>query len=83
MILLPAARDPSLFDRASGLRSRPAFSRALPHRSPILQHTEQRADIPLRYVIASHQKSHRDIAKKLVESWLGATFVTHDFLPPR
>jgi hypothetical protein len=42
---------------------------------------QQRPNIPFRHAIAPHEKLHPDVAKQLVEGWLGAMRFAHDILP--
>src|SRR5215469_1002866 len=42
---------------------------------------QQRPNIAFPHAIAPHEKLHRDVAKQLVEGWLGATRLAHDILP--
>src|SRR5215469_10913444 len=42
---------------------------------------QQRPNIAFPHAIAPHEKRHRDVAKQLVEGWLGATRLGHDILP--
>jgi hypothetical protein len=42
---------------------------------------QQRPNIGFRHAIAPHEKLHRDVAKQLVEGWLGAMRFARDILP--
>jgi hypothetical protein len=42
---------------------------------------QQRPNIAFHHPIAPHEKLDRDVAKQLVEGWLGATRLAHDILP--
>ena len=59
------------------------LSRDQPHCSRILQFSKQRPNIAFRYAVASHKESHRGILKQLVQRWIGAAPIKHDFLPPQ
>jgi len=67
---------------ASG-SARITLSRDQRHCSCILQFTKQRPNIAFRYAVASHEESHRGIPKQLVQRWVGAAPIKHDFLPPQ
>ena len=59
------------------------LSRDQRHCSRILQFTKQRPNIAFRYAVASHKESNRGIPKQLVQRWIGAAPIKHNFLPPQ
>jgi hypothetical protein len=63
--------------------ARGTLSRAQRHCSRILQFQQQGTNIAFRYAIASHEKPQGGIPEQLVQRWLSATLVKHDFLSPQ